>query len=230
MNENTREEMKELEEVVVTEGNAENKDVLKQDCAEAKDVQSTADFVSEAEVDLEESLADTEDAVSKADFWDDDEDEEPLEINSNDIVEQKKQPTGISKSPFSFRATTCNVGSKPFGKESVLSLVYTAKNGVRVAISKKKVLEPMNISDSVQVAYSEELKGIVLGTDLGGSEYNLKNSHGKAIIYNKELVEYLKEVFKLDFTATTTHSFYNVEFYEYENCGKIAIITKGGAC
>ena len=82
----------------------------------------------------------------------------------------KKVSTQLAKVSFDFTTMNCEVNSKQFGLESVLAVVNTKKNGSRVAIA-RSVLDEIGVKGTVQVAYSEAVDGLILGSNLNGTEY-----------------------------------------------------------
>lgn len=125
---------------------------------------------------------------------------------------------------FELEAINCVSRSAVDAEESVLSIVKTQKCGKRVTISRSKVLDRLGVKDTVQVACLPKSGEIIIANDLGGTSYNLKKSHGKAVIYNTPLVEYLTNALKLNFATVTTHSFYEVEFVNHDIFGLVAIV------
>ena len=135
-------------------------------------------------------------------------------------------PTGgeLRRVSFELEAINCMSRSAVDAEESVLSIVKTQKCGKRVTISRNKVLDRLGVKDTVQVACLPKSGEIIIANDLGGVSYNLKKSHGKAVIYNTTLVEYLTNVLNLNFATVTTRSFYEVEFVNHDIFGLVAIV------
>lgn len=142
---------------------------------------------------------------------------------------QNGAPATTKKATFAFTPTSFeSVSHLVVSKEAVLSIVCTEKNGKRIAISPKLVLEQLEVEDKVQVAYSAGEKAIILAKNLGGKDYHLHDLANKKVIYNKPLVEYLKKVIGLDFSKVSTHSFTKVDFVEHELYGLMAVVPVEG--
>ena len=118
----------------------------------------------------------------------------------------------------------CKVSTRIIGNEALFSIVSTQKCGHRITISRDKVLDRIGVTETVQVAYSTDSQTIILAKDLNGQDYKLRKSHGKAVIYNSQLVKMLTKLLNLDFSSCSSVSFSNVEIKEHSEFGKIALI------
>jgi len=110
-----------------------------------------------------------------------------------------------------------------FPNAGVASLVNSEKNGKRFILS-REVHEKLGEPESVQVGYKDNQ--IIISERIADNytSYGLKRQGAKQIIYNKELVEQMTDLFELDFSARTCITFSEVS-YENLNDAIIAIIT-----
>ncbi|GGJ80908.1 hypothetical protein GGR02_003510 [Anoxybacillus voinovskiensis] len=125
---------------------------------------------------------------------------------------------------FDFSAFT-PFKTKPVTRTSeagVLSIVYSKKNGKRVAISPDVIREIGN-PKTVQIARSP--KAIAISEHLGewNANYELKTAAGKRIIYSSDLVRHLVDYYNLNFEDRTSITFSDVS-YRTHNGKKVAII------
>ncbi|GGJ76739.1 hypothetical protein GGR02_002891 [Anoxybacillus voinovskiensis] len=104
-----------------------------------------------------------------------------------------------------------------------LSIVFTPRNGKRFVIA-RHVIENLGNPETVQVAYSDHAIAIAEYIGEEFTNYVLKASGSKRVIYSAHLVELLIECCELDFSNRTTITFSDVS-YQTHNGKKVAIIS-----
>ncbi|WP_163151598.1 hypothetical protein [Anoxybacillus sp. MB8] len=131
-------------------------------------------------------------------------DEEEFDLSSFILFKSKKTTTRTSES-------------------GVFSIVYSKKNGKRVAIS-EHVIQELGNPETVQVGFSPESIAIseYLGED--SVSHKLKTAGGKKVIYSSELVQCLIDYYNLNFDPRTSITFSNVS-YKTKNGKKVALIS-----
>lgn len=184
---------------------------------------------------LEEDDEDDYEDVDDEEEGDDDEDrdiedeEESQECNVEDCSIDENETEDMSlieDGNIDFVTTNCSCRTSKSRVPTMFSIVNTKKSGRRIAINVSKVLNPLNVQEQVQISYNQDMRAIILGSNLGGTSYSLKKLQNKAVIYNAELIQKLTEVLELDFTSQSTVSFRNIKFVNHRQAGYIAIITK----
>ena len=213
----------EEEDLFASEGDLFKEEILDSEEEDILDLEE--DMVKEETLDSEEEdILDLNDKLEEEETPNQEDDLQTQDASKPEEVEETSDDDLSDFTPIA-----CNVTTKTVGEETMLSIVNTLKCGHRITIARSKVLDEIGVEDTVQVAYSKMRNAIILGKNLNGQDYNLKKMHGKAVIYNRALVETLTDMLGLDFSNRTTVSFTTVEFKEYGEVGcKLAIIPVGG--
>lgn len=116
----------------------------------------------------------------------------------------------------------------------VLSIVNSEKNGNRILFSKQLEEDLCLTNGEIQILASKEKRALLIGAKLPNAQktYTLRRlKHGdessRYVIYNKSLILAIAESLQLDFSECVSHTFYDVQYMEYED-SIIAYVTEGG--
>jgi len=137
--------------------------------------------------------------------------------------DEKEDVTGMDGLEGFKPANALHEQRAPKTGAGALSVVYTSKNGKRVVIA-RHVVEELGNPETVQVAYSDHAIAISEYIGEGYTDYVLKTSGAKRIIYSAHLVHLLKDYYELDFDNRTTITFPSVSYRDH-NGKKVAIIS-----
>lgn len=130
-----------------------------------------------------------------------------------------------------------NTSNKTIPKsKGAMTVVNDINNGHGFRIILSKQLEKdLNLTDSLQLAISEDGKCLKIGVDIDQSKQayllrraNKKKANSKLIIYNKPLVEEITRRMDLDFSQCCSITFYGIEYLE-ERGQLFAIVWRGEA-
>jgi hypothetical protein len=212
------------EEIMVNEVNQkvkEEPDIKENDTEEVIEDQVSQEVeenLGTTTVELEESGKEEPAAVE----LEEKEEEEPA------VVEPEENGTSDSVVPSSSQAFDLNnfMSSSSYGtsgrkgEAGALSLVNSNKNGKRLTIS-KDCWGHLDNAENVQISFSDSQ--IAIAKELPGNEnfFNVKPYGTKGVIYSKNLVHEITDLFELDFSNKVSITFYDVD---YVNTGEHTVV------
>lgn len=144
---------------------------------------------------------------------------QPIE---EEVVETTESPTKTFDEN-SFVPSSSQGKAKRTGKAGVVSIVNSKENGKRITLS-KECWEKINKVSNVQVAFSDTQ--IAISEELPDNEhyFHVRTYGAKGVIYSKDLVEEITELFALDFSDKVSITLYEVEYVKNGD-HTVAIIT-----
>jgi hypothetical protein len=158
----------------------------------------------------------TEETEATKDTKEKDETKDTERAKENNF-EKKEHLDSVDLKKFTlddFEVIDIKNSNNPRVQNVVLSIVNSNKNGKRIEVSKSLVSQ---ITDDtiprVSIAVNKDGVAIIPSID---SNYKLKSSGNKFVLYSTELVREVTKRFNLDFCNCVCQSFTDFEIFEYE--------------
>ena len=191
--------VKETEQEVQSEVNEEINATEKQLEEEAE--HQTDETNNDAETNLEEST--------------------PIENEEDEPIESDTPAKTFD--PSSFVSSSSHGKAGRTGEAGVFSIVKSNKNGNRITMS-PKCWGKLNKAKQLQFAFNDNQ--IAIAEELPDNEhyFHVRTYGAKGVIYSKDLVEEITELFALDFSDKVSITLYEVEYVKNGD-HTVAIIT-----